>query len=69
MSCHLKGEQDLGRRQIGRRVPGRQYKRGKKAVLVRREGGRARSGGTCLHVDGAGAEDVKWSTHNRVEAL
>ena len=39
LNCHLKDEQDFGRRQIGRRVTGRQYKRAKQATLVcRREG-------------------------------
>lgn len=57
-SFNLKDEQDLGRRQIGGRAPGREGKRGqKKASLVCQKDG-ARSGGACLHVN-VGTEDVK----------
>lgn len=44
-------------------MPGRESKSGKKkATLVCRGEEGARSASTCLHVDGVGAEDVKWST-------
>lgn len=69
MSCNLKDEQDLTQVQIGRRVPGREYKSVKKkaALCAGREGG-AESGSSCLHLD-AGVEGGCEMEQNRVEDL
>lgn len=55
MRFNLEEEQGLGKRQVGRRTPRRECKRGKKkaSLVCRKE--RARCGGACLHVD------VEWN--------
>lgn len=62
MSFNLKDEQDIGRRNIGGRAPGRECKRGKKkaSLVCRKEW--ARSWGACLHANSDGTEGVKWNT-------